>query len=375
MFDIIQPRFIVLQAAQYDKYCEGKTEFSEMAIDANTIKSIKPALFNNAYWFLEFMDNRNPLVFKDFDAKEFLECVAKLEKAHCLFGVEPDKNYVWKLSKLDDVKSSETTQKETNEMSTKTTKQTEKKTNDDTTTSIKKDQKTTTSKKPKETKEKNVSTITKISFFGKPDNSSFVINWSDGHTEVVQNDDTHDKLENRVKFMNGQGYHVVENKSERSYTFEPNIKPEEVKPILIDIITEQLKKSDGKFYYIDFNKLSKEDIKCIADGVDLSSDTPKIVLFMVGCVLKLMAIGEITEVTTQQPFVESIRDMLDAIKRADKCISDELETKPIISSTVEEVCGAECRKWNNSRRVTQNEKEKVRRFVEAIDELIDMVKF
>lgn len=380
MFDIIQPRFIVLQAAQYNnKYCEGKAEFSEKAIDVNVIKSIKPILyggvqFHNTKYFLEFIDDRTPLVLEDFDAKEFLECVAKLEKAKCLFGVEPDKNYVWRLSKLDDTNSSKIDQKEINKMATKTTKHTEKKTKNDAATSIKKDQKAPTSKKEENAKEKTVSTITKISFFGKPDNSSFVINWSDGHTEVVQNDDTHDKLENRVKFMNGQGYRVVENKSERSYTFEPDIKPEEVKPVLVDVIIEQLKKSDGKFYYMDFNKLSKGAIKCITNGIDSSPNTPnEMTLFMIGCVLKLMAIGEVAEVTSQQSFIESIRNILDAIKCTDKCISDELEIKPAISSTVEEVNGMECRNWNNSRRTTQKDDDRVRRFVKAIDELIDMI--
>lgn len=376
MFDIIQPRFIVLQAARYNEYCNGKAEFSETAIDVNEIKSIKPALFDNTCWILEFVRGRDPLILKEFDAKEFLECVAKLEKANCLFGVEPDKNFIWRLKKLDDIKTIEIKQKEINEMPTKTTKSTEKKTKSSATTNVKKDQKTSTSKNTEEIKEKDVSIITKISFFGKPDDSSFVINWSNGNTEVIQNDDTHDKLNNRVKFMNGQGYHVVENKAERSLTFEPDIKPEEMKNTLLDIVVEQMKKSDGKFYYIDFNKLSKGDIKRIANGLDLSPNTPKeMTLFVIGCVLKLMAIGEVAEVTNQPPFIESIRDILDAIKRIDGCISDELETKPTISSTVEEINGLGCRNWNNSRRATQKEKESIRKFVEAIDELINMVNF
>lgn len=382
MFNIVQPNSISLQVVPWDDFLHGKKEFKEWIVDVNSIKSIKPVLlFNKIYWSLEFMYDERPFfVIKDFDAYEFLRCVSKLEKANCLFGVEPDKNYIWRLSKLDDMNLSKIDQKEISKMSTRKTvkaeqQPTEKKVKANATNGAKKDQKTTTTKKP-ETKteftKEDVPTIAKISFFGPNDDSSFVVNLSNGCTEVVQNDASHDKLKNRIALMENRGYHIVENKAERSLTFEPNMKPEDVKDVLDQIITEQLNRSNGKFYYVDFNKLPKEDIDCITNGVNSSPDTPReAILFMIGYVLKLMAIGDVADLDSNKEFINNVRIMLDALKSTDECISDALGIKPAIGTTVKDVNGESRPSGAQRRCVTQRERDNIKEFVKSLDELMD----
>lgn len=81
MVNIVQPKFVVLQAAQYNEYCDKgiEAEFSEIPINVDEIEYVNKVPFD-VVWDLAFTDNRNRLVIKDFDIDEFFRCIAKLEK-------------------------------------------------------------------------------------------------------------------------------------------------------------------------------------------------------------------------------------------------------------------------------------------------------